>query len=160
MKKTVLIIAFLLVSLCGFTQTKIGAQLSYGTETELGVGAKGSFKITDEIHASPSINYFFGESAKGISSFVLSVNLDGHYLFPIDKAMAFYPLAGLNFTRVSATVSSLGVSETVSKNKFGLNLGGGFNYEFTPSIVGVAEIKYVVSEFDQAVFSVGAMFKL
>lgn len=161
MRKSVLTTVFALISLCSFAQIKLGPQIVYGTEMEFGVGAKASFKVTDEIHISPNINYFFGKKVAGVASYsAFTINADGHYLFPMEKGIVLYPLAGVNFTRSTATVSFLGKTHSASAQKLGLNIGGGVNYEFTPSIIGVAEVKYVISKFDQAVFSVGTMFKL
>lgn len=156
MKKLLLTILFFAISIAMFSQTKIGIQAAYGTNTEFGVGAKASFKITENIYASPSFNYFFGEGTQGVSSSILGFNADGHYIFPSKDGLLFYPLAGLNFTR--ASVSVLGIS--ASTTEIGFNVGGGLNYDLSSSLTGVFEAKYVLSAFDQAAFNLGILYNL
>ena len=147
MKKLTLTIFCFVFSVIAFSQTKIGLQAAYGTNSEFGVGAKASFKITDNIFASPSINYFFGENTQGANSSIIGFNADVHYVFSNNDDVLFYLLAGLNFTR--ASVSVLGISASTSE--IGFNVDGGLNYNLSSSLTGVLEAKYVLSAFDQAV---------
>ncbi|OSY88943.1 hypothetical protein WH52_04570 [Tenacibaculum holothuriorum] len=159
MKKLTFTVLFLILSATAFSQTKLGAQLVYGTNTEFGAGAKAIFSITDKINLSPSINYYFGKSAAGVASTsFFEVNADAHYSFESDDKLTFYPLVGLNYTRSKASVSVLGVSASTSS--FGVNLGGGLNYDLSSSITGLIEAKYVLGNLDQAVFTAGVLFNL
>lgn len=156
MRKLTFTIMCLFIAVNAFSQTKLGVQLAYGTNSEFGVGAKSSFGVTDAINISPSINYYFGESVGSASSSILTVNADGHYTFEGGNGLIFYPLAGLNLTRMS--VSALG--QSISNTLFGVNLGGGLNYGFSDSLTGVFETKYILSDANQAVFSAGILFNL
>lgn len=156
MRKIKLTILFLAISTAAFCQTKLGAQAVYGANSEFGVGAKVIFKMSDAINISPSINYFFGKSVTGASSSVMGFNVDGHYTVDGGDGLVFYPLAGLNATRYSISV----LGRSASNTKFGFNLGGGLNYNFSSSLTGILEGKYVIGTYNQAVFSAGILFNL
>jgi opacity protein-like surface antigen len=156
MKKLTFTFLFIVATTVMYSQTKIGLQAAYGTNTDFGIGAKASFGISDKFLASPSINYFFGESAQGASTSVLGINADAHYIASDKNGLSLYPLAGINFTRSSATVFGMSASST----EIGFNVGGGLNYELSSSLTGVFEAKYVLSAFDQAIFSVGVLYNL
>ena len=47
-----------------------------------------------------------------------------------------------------------------SDTDIGLNIGGGATYNFTGSLSGFGEIKYVVSNYDQFVFTFGVLYHL
>lgn len=155
MKKVTVTIALILVSITSFAQTKLGIQALYGTEAEFGVGAKALFAVSEKINVSPSINYYFGKSVQGVDQSILGFNADAHYMFKNDN-VTFYPLAGLNLTRNSVTVSG----QSVSNSEFGFNLGGGLNYSISESLTGTLEAKYVLGNYDQAVFGAGILFNL
>ncbi|SNR15071.1 outer membrane beta-barrel protein [Tenacibaculum jejuense] len=156
MKKLTFTFLFMMISIAMFSQTKVGIQAAYGTSAEFGIGAKATFRITDKFHASPSFNYFFGESTQGASSSLIGINADAHYVLSQKDGLSLYPLAGLNVTRSSA--SAFGFSASVTE--IGFNVGGGLNYNLSSSLTGVFEAKYVLSAFDQALFSIGVMYNL
>ena len=82
------------------------------------------------------------------------LNANAHYLFDITEKFRAYPLAGLTVVNKSYT----DVDDSITR--LGLNLGGGCEYDVTPSVVLNAEFKYsIVSTIDQAVFSLGAVYK-
>lgn len=155
MKRVTVTIVLIFISITTLAQTKLGIQALYGIETELGVGAKALFAISDQINASPNINYYFGNSATGVEQSILSFNADAHYIFKNDD-ITFYPLAGLNLTRNSVTV----LGQSVSNSEFGLNLGGGLYYNLSESLTGTLEAKYILGNYDQAVFGAGILFNL
>ena len=47
-----------------------------------------------------------------------------------------------------------------SDTKLGLNIGMGGNYIITEQLTGFAETKYIVSNADQAVITVGILYKI
>lgn len=129
----------------------VGGNLLYGTEINMvGIGAKFQYGITDEIRGEASFNYYFPN--KGYHMWDL--NLNAHYLFDFASKFRAYPLAGL--TVVCKSYSKTDESVT----RFGLNLGGGCEYDISSNFVLNAEFKYsIVSSIDQAVFSLGAAYK-
>lgn len=129
----------------------VGGNLLYGTEiNSVGLGAKFQYGIIDHLRAEASFNYYFQN--KGFRMWDLNAN--AHYLFDITEKFRAYPLAGLTVVNKSYT----DVDDSITR--LGLNLGGGCEYDVTPSVVLNAEFKYsIVSTIDQAVFSVGAAYK-
>ncbi len=151
-------IAFTLVALLAVAsasaqkgQMAVGGNLLYGTEiNSVGLGAKFRYGILDNLRAEASFNYYF----KNKGYHMWDLNANAHYLFPIANKFSAYPLAG--FTIVNKTYSDFDDSIT----RFGLNLGGGVEYDVRPNIGLNAEVKYsIVSSIDQAVFSLGAVYK-
>lgn len=132
-------------------QMAVGGNLLYGTEiNSVGLGAKFQYGIIDHLRGEASFNYYFQN--KGFRMWDLNAN--AHYLFDITEKFRAYPLAGL--TVVNKSYSDVDDSIT----RFGLNLGGGCEYDVTPNVVLNAEFKYsIVSTIDQAVLSVGAVYK-
>lgn len=132
-------------------QMAVGGNLLYGTEINMvGLGAKFQYGITNEIRGEASFNYYFRN--KGFHMWDLNVN--AHYLFDIAPKFRAYPLAGL-------TVVNKGYNDTdESITRFGLNLGGGCEYDVASNVTINAEFKYsIVSTIDQAVFGIGAVYK-
>ena len=152
------ILALVVVSLLGIAtvsaqkgEKAIGGNLLYGTEiNSIGLGAKFQYGILEHLRGEASFNYYFQN--KGFHMWDLNAN--AHYLFDIAPKFRAYPLAGL--TVVNKSYSDIDDSVT----RFGLNLGGGCEYDVRPNIVVNAEFKYsIVSTIDQAVFSLGAVYK-
>ena len=85
-----------------------------------------------------------------------SINFDGHYLFPMDDdRFDVYPLAGINIAIVSVKNDLLNLD--ASETKVGLNLDDGGQYEINDLLTDFAEIKYVISDFDQLVIGGGIL---
>ena len=141
---------------CGYAAAQkgvmgVGGNLLSGTEINmLGIGGKFQYGITNDIRGEASFNYYF--SNNGFHMWDLNAN--AHYLFSIAPKFRAYPLAGL--TVVSKSYDKTDESVT----HFGLNLGGGCEYDVRSNVAINAEFKYsIVSSIDQAVFSVGAVYK-
>ena len=63
--------------------------------------------------------------------------IDADYHFLLNQGTSrFYPLGGLQFAFNSDDV------------KFGINAGGGLIFKFTEKLVGFAEVKYVIGDWD------------
>ena len=129
----------------------VGANLLYGTEiNSVGLGAKFQYGIIDHLRGEASFNYYFQN--KGFRMWDLNAN--AHYIFDITERFHAYPLAGL--TVVNKSYAKVDDSIT----HFGLNLGGGCEFDVNENWRVNAEFKYsIVSTIDQAVFSVGAVYK-
>ena len=176
MKKYVITLAMTLTSICAFAQQgekAVGVNLSYGTEIKnLGIGIKGQYGITDAIRAEASFDYFLKKD--GLSMW--DVNLNVHYLFPITDKLKVYPLVGLSyanwkfddfiewddsddyFSDYDDDWDSDSSSSTTGK--FGLNLGGGIQYDVTDVFSVGFEAKYqLINDFDQMIFGVGITYK-
>ena len=129
----------------------VGGNLLYGTEiNSVGLGAKFQYGILDHLRGEASFNYYFQN--KGFRMWDLNAN--AHYIFNITEKFSAYPLAGLTVVNKSYT----DVDDSISR--FGLNLGGGCEYDVNEKWRVNAEFKYsIVSTIDQAMFSLGAVYK-
>ena len=142
------------------SNTRIGAQLTYGTEiSEIAIGANAEFDITDKIAVSPSFNYYL-IGTEGVSFWELNGN--GHYNFINDDSIGFYGLLGLNYTAVSVDTGGFGSfgGGSASDGNLGLNIGAGANFKVGGNIIPFAEIRYLANSFGQLVFSGGVRFGL
>ena len=155
MKKYLALVIVVLIGVATASAQKgemaVGGNLLYGTEiNSVGLGAKFQYGILDHLRGEASFNYYFKN--KGFRRWDLNAN--AHYLFDITEKFRAYPLAGL--TVVNKSYADVDDSIT----RFGLNLGGGCDYNINENWRVNAEFKYsIVSTIDQAVFSLGAVYK-
>ncbi|HAH77670.1 MAG TPA: porin family protein [Prevotella stercorea] len=170
MKKLLLTLACAMTSLFASAQAKtaaVGLNLNYGTEIEsLGLGVKGSYCFTDHIRGEASFNYFFPKD-----HFTMwEINANAHYLFNIGDKFKVYPLVGLTYVHGhwsnkysvggGGNFDDVTVKESYNTGKFGVNLGGGAQYDLTDNLMLNFEVKYsLVSDLDQCVISLGAAYK-
>ena len=154
--KKMLVIALVAVMGCASAwaqkgQMAAGVNLLYGSEVNsVGLGAKFQYGILERLRGEASFNYYFPNNG----FHMWDLNANAHYLFNIAPKFRAYPLAGL--TVVSKCYNKTDESIT----HFGLNLGGGCEYDIRHNFVVNAEFKYsIVSTIDQAVFSLGAVYK-
>ncbi|HEY1308243.1 MAG TPA: outer membrane beta-barrel protein [Vicinamibacterales bacterium] len=96
-----------------------------------------------------------------VGSSALSVDLNGHYLFPQsnNQKLTPYLLAGLGILRASASVTVLGATTSVSDTAVGLNIGGGARLQAGPNWGVQPELKVFVSDNSSARFSVGLYYQ-
>lgn len=132
-------------------QMAAGGNILYGSEiNSIGLGAKFQYGILEKLRGEAGFNYYFPNNG----FHMWDLNLNAHYLFNIADKFSAYPLAGLTVVNKSYT------DEDASITRFGLNLGGGCEYEVTPNMSVNAEFKYsIVSTIDQAVIALGAVYK-
>ncbi len=159
MKKILTLVLVVMLG-CGYAvaqkgQMGVGGNLLYGTEINMvGLGAKFQYGITNDIRAEASFNYYFRHNG----FHMWDLNANAHYLFNIVPKFRAYPLAGL--TVVSKNYAQTIAHHDESVTHFGLNLGGGCEYDILPNLALNGEFKYsIVSTIDQAVFAVGAVYK-
>lgn len=186
MKKLIFTLLIATVSMCAFAQKgqkAVGASLSYGTEIEnLGIGIKGQYNFTDALRGELGADYFLKKD--GVSMF--DVNLNAHYLFTLSDKVKVYPLAGLTYTNWKFDYGTDDGDDDYNYNyddddddllyaprrqkgdddgggstgKFGINLGGGIQYDLTDALFVNGEIKYqIINNFNQLVFGVGIGYK-
>lgn len=177
MKKFLILLCVALVSLGASAQKgeqNVGAHLLYGTDIgNIGVGAKYQYNVTDNIRLEGVGDYYL--KTDGVTMFDLNVN--GHYLFPINDKVTLYPLVGLNFTHWKQDEGGVDYDDndyekysddgdsddswSLSDSSIGLNLGGGVQYTLTDKVRIGAELKYqTISGFNTIVIGVGVTFKL
>ena len=190
MKKLFMVAIILMVGVGAAMAQKdvkaIGLNLNYGSEiSNLGIGAKFQYGLTDAIREEASFNYFLEKD--GLKMW--DVNANFHYLFDITETIKVYPLAGLTYANCS--IGSDGPfaysdyngngswdedtepaydaggnpydgssSSSESEGKFGVNIGVGAEYQLNEKWSVGAELKYqIISDFNQVVFGVGVAYK-
>lgn len=153
MKKILLLIAVLVIGIGSLSAQKgqkaLGINLNYGTEIEtVGLGAKFQYGFTEAIRGELAFNHFFEKD--GLKMWDLGAT--AHYLLPLSDKTTFYPLAGLCFTKLSASGAST--------SDWGANLGCGIEYGLTEALSVGLEAKYqFASDLDQAIFNLGFTYK-
>lgn len=179
MKKLLMIVSFIALGIVtAFAQKgekAIGINLGYGSEvSNVGLGAKFRYGITDAIRTEASFDYFFKKD--GLSMW--DINLNAHYLFHLSDKLNVYPLAGLTYTnwKMAGYDIDLGnfegfgndwgdyvedsTDESSKSGKFGVNLGAGIEYGLTSNLSIGFEVKYqLIADFNQAVLGIGVAYK-
>lgn len=182
LKITIILLLFTTVSNAQF---KIGGKLSYGSEIEsLGIGAKAIYELNEKISLSGELNYFFGSTSTTSSSFMgqnfgsseidtglLTLNTDLHYNLNLlnSNELKLYGIGGLNFSFYNTELSSDSnipgfgsQSSNLDNNEtfIGLNFGIGGRYTITDYLDVICELKYIINDLDQIVFSAGVIYSL
>lgn len=161
MKKSIL--SFIVFLMClGFAKSQsIGLMLGYGSKIEqIGIGANAEFGLTDKLKIAPSFLYYFTEDHDFVKTNLWELNGNVNYYFIDDNDLGVYGLGGLNYTHISAKADHMGYSHSESSGKIGLNLGAGLNYNITDRLSPYAELKFVISDYDQLVAMIGMKYKL
>jgi len=96
-----------------------------------------------------------------VGSSAISVDLNGHYLFPqsSNQKLTPYLLAGLGILRASATATVVGATTSVSDTSVGLNIGGGARMQAGLNWGVQPELKVFVSDNSSVRFSVGLYYQ-
>lgn len=160
MKKFFIIALMAFVGMSAYAQSEkgdmaAGVNVSYGTKdgfSNIGIGGKFQYNLTDAIRIEPSANYFLKKDY--VSMWDANVNV--HYLFNVAEKLTVYPLAGASLVGVKVDLGE----DSASESKFGFNVGAGAQYWLTETFGLNFDFKYqMVSDFDRPVFSLGAVFK-
>lgn len=144
-------------------EIKLGGGLIIGTDRPpFGLQFKGTYgmdMVLENLSGSLEFALFF-PTTKGVYDYNRwSIDVDGNYAFWSAAGFDFYGIAGLNITHYSKKTDVFGLSENVG-TKPGLNAGAGVNYQFSSNLSAYSEVKYVLSNYDQAAFNVGVLFEL
>ncbi len=148
-------IAFLTVNM-NAQSGSIGGGLSYGSEIEEpGINLRASGALSSGIMFGADFNYFFPGDDGSFDVDVYGVNGNLSFLIHAGEVVYLYPLVGINYT--SVRTEFVGFTET--RSEVGANVGGGFGFNFG-AISPFLEYKYVISNYDQNVLTVGVLFNL
>ena len=154
----------LLVCLCACIATSyaqkgesaLGFNLNYGNDTNIGLGVKYRYGLTEHIRIEPAFNYYF----KHDYTSMWDLNANFHYLFPVAESVTLYPLAGVGYANATAHLKDIDSSlENVSDGKIAINLGGGADFKVSSSVILNLEVKYqIIDGFNQLVLGAGVAF--
>lgn len=118
----------------GFNLGVIPCLESHSSVTNFDFGAFGRYNFTRQFRGEIAFNYSFKD--KGVSDWDLGANL--HYLAPVSRKVALYPLVGVGVAHVMWD----GHDWEHSKDKFMFNVGMGVQCALTSNLSMGAEIKY------------------
>lgn len=142
----------------------LGGGLIYGSEIEkLGLQLTYLYFMTAAIAIGGDLSFFFPETIDFIGSTfkqtLITLNVVAHYVVFSTLILRAYVLAGLNYAIFRSKTSGEIGSFSDSSSEIGLNLGGGIEYALAAGLLYL-ELKYIISNFDQLVISVGYRHKL
>ena len=182
MKSTKLFLSLCLLAFTFFTQntnaqTTLGGGLAYGSEIEnIGIDLTGQYFIKDNLAIEAAFVYYFPKDfGDGLSSVDgedykikwYEINANVNYYFNMTGNIKAYGLGGLNMSIVSVPTFNLGSIfgggagvKNESTSKIGLNIGGGADFDLGKNFTPFAQIKYVLSDFDQLQILGGVRFNL
>lgn len=151
MKKVLLIIALIAFSFGVFAQKDQRSVLvKAGYETDwkrFGIGAEGRYYIADQVRLAPDLVLFFPKN----NTIGMDINVNAHYVFPLQDGLSIYPLAGLQMSNNRWSKSG----DSNSWTDFGFNLGFGADYELDSKSYVNAQFQYTLNDWDYALFTVG-----
>ena len=103
------------------------------------------------------------EGVSGIAEAKLSFwNLDvnGHYLFPVNDQITVYPLAGLGIQGWKSKIDIMGYKGSETGSDVCLNLGGGIDFKLTDVLFLNGELKYkIAGDWNRFIISAGITYK-
>ncbi len=158
-KLVVLVLAIVGLTTMTHAQTKgemaAGVHFAYGSGdgfSNMGFGAKFQWNVLDNLRVEPSFTYFLKKDY--VSMWDISAN--AHYQFMLSEKFGIYPLAGLSIMGVKAGIGEYKVSDS----EFGLNLGGGVDFDLSSSLALNVEAKYKIGgNWSRFIASVGVVYK-
>ena len=144
-------------------EIKIGGGLIIGTDIPpLGIQFKGAYGLDmmlENLSGSVEFAIFFPSTQNNYDHSRWSIDIDGNYVVWSAVGFDFYALTGVNVTHYSKKSNNAFLSDNVG-TKPGLNVGGGINYAFGSNLSAYSEVKYILSNYDQANFNFGVLFEL
>lgn len=132
-------------------QFSAGAGMTFGSSIEQ-VGIQGDlhYQLANQpaFRFGAAFVYYFPKNDHNF----YEVNVNGAYIFYEEFMLKSYLYTGLNYAR--SHVPMLGSGSSATDSAFGVNAGIGAEYDFGP-LFGFGDLKYVFSEYNQAVFTIG-----
>lgn len=151
MKKVLFVFMFALLAIgVQAQQGEKSGVLQAGYQSDPGrlmIGAEGRYNITNNIRIAPDVMFLFPKNK--VTG--LDINVNAHYLFPLESNISVFPLAGLAMLNNRYSGSNGGGSNGFTN--WGFNLGGGLEYNLSSNTFLNLEMKYTFSDAD--CFTVG-----
>ena len=139
-------------------QVTLGPQLSYGGDTEIGIGGRLLVGVESLEHWDfvGTFDVFFPDDGPNTDVSYWEANGNLAYNFLIEDAPSIFPYVGggLNIARFSVEFEDGGDQ---SDTDLGLNLFGGTKFE-SSSVTPFVEVRVVVEGADQVVVTGGILF--
>jgi len=164
-KKAAVIAIAVTMSVAAYSQSQgdkaVGGNLVIGHRssngyswTNVGIGAKFYYNVTDPIRLAGEFDYFLKKDEVSMWDF----SVYGHYLFPVADQVVVYPAIGLGI--VGSKYHGEYDFGSNSDNDFGFSLGGGADYEISSnlSLNGELRIK-LVNGYNWLNIAIGLAYK-
>ncbi|CAN5871637.1 hypothetical protein BH23GEM9_BH23GEM9_28790 [soil metagenome] len=163
MKKLMLLgcsVLLLAIPSTGDAQVAFGPQLSWGSDSDIGVGGRAvigipQFRTGLELHVSG--DYFFldcGGSTSEVDCSWIEFNANAALPVPLAENLNTYVGAGLNVTRVKVDVGPFG---SASNTEIGINVLGGLKFPMG-GMTPFTEARFTIGGSEQFVLTVGLLF--
>lgn len=153
--KTLLKISALLIAIIALNsqesnaQVKAGLGVAFASEIEQ-VGIQGDLHYrlpnTPAVQFGGGLAYYFPKNDREF----MEANLNGAYIFYDEYMFKSYLYTGLYLSRLEKNFTNGSALE----RSIGLNIGLGAEYDFG-GLLAFGDLKYVISEINQPVFSIG-----
>ncbi len=161
--KKVIILVLLFIGVQSIYAQGVGLGVSVGYLSEIetvGFSADFIYEIDSKWGVSTDVTFAFSEESS-IRSTWFAIDINGRYKLYEE----FYVLAGgeylnISFKALGLAGGSIGQEFTSSQNEFGVNLGGGYQYNILDNVNAFAEVKYVLLDAGYVHARLGILFDL
>lgn len=151
---------FLSPSVAQESRLLLGAGITYCSFIgNPGVNLNVTYRVIGNLHIGPDFSAILNseekENGKTVVKKELEYNVNGHYIFEVSDKVSVYPLAGINFSKVTIHP----VNEEAGKRWItAFNSGGGIEFNFHQKRL-FFETKYV-SKLEKYDLTIGMLFEL
>lgn len=149
-------------------QLEVGAAGTFGSEIgQPGGEARVTYGFDENWAAAASFSIFCPEGDE-LSTYLCILMLNALYNIPVgDGEGSIYPLAGASASIIEEkyeyednTPGGESYSFSNSETKLGVNVGVGGKYPINDRFTAFGEVKYILSDYDQAVLSLGVNYRI
>ena len=145
----------------GAQHPSFGLQIDVGTQTDFGIGGRGVFGLSSLFPGVPldgivSFDYYFPSHPSGTTAHFWEINGNLAYRFRVPARSSFRPYGGggLNIAHSTASAGAVSGSSTDAD----LNILAGTTFRVKSNVTPFAEIRGVVGNANQVVFTGGVRF--
>lgn len=133
-------------------EKSVGLIAGYNTKTESGLaGIYFQYQCNSWLRLSPDVQTLFRKN--NLSAFHINGNV--HYIINIQSNMSLYPLAGVTYQSWRHKAPE-GAGDHNNLNRFGVNVGCGYDFNVTSSLKFLIEGKYsFVKDCSSATIALG-----
>lgn len=142
-------------------KTSFGLQLDVGTQTDFGIGGRAVFGLQSLFPGTPldgivSFDYYFPSAQAGVTNHFWEINGNLAYRLRVPARSSFRPYlgGGLNIAHASTSTATASGSSTDAD----LNILGGTTIKVRGTLTPFLEIRGVVGNANQVVFTGGIRF--
>ncbi|WP_422105951.1 outer membrane beta-barrel protein [Winogradskyella sp.] len=133
-----------------------GLSAVYSTNLEAaGLNARLYYAADHHYCFGPEVSYFKKDTDDSETTF-FEANINLHYILDLGQGIGVYPLSGINYSIETVAENHSMEIEEYTEEGFGLNLGAGLHYA-KGRFLFFSEYKYVVSEWNDHFFTIGAL---